>query len=206
MLFSLQCICHEEFPLVWILPTVSPWWFLTCFSALCISCKLAFGSRGSSRFKFAVFGKTTSEACFWSTFPTRHDTLWFLILGGQQPVAPHGPDPLIHEGLQSGCSPVLSLLHPLAEMFLLYVWAPGDTVWLGQVEQMLHPFPLFTVFYHPLSCPLIFFIFYFYLFLPVLGLCCCARAFSSCSERGLLFDVVRGLLTAVASLVAEHGL
>ena len=35
---------------------------------------------------------------------------------------------------------------------------------------------------------------------------CCAWAFSSCSEQGLLFVVVRGLLTAVASLVAEHGL
>ena len=31
------------------------------------------------------------------------------------------------------------------------------------------------------------------------------RAFSSCDERGLLFVVVRGLLIAVASLVAEHG-
>ena len=30
--------------------------------------------------------------------------------------------------------------------------------------------------------------------------------FSSCSEWGLLFVVVRGLLIAVASLVAEHGL
>ena len=32
------------------------------------------------------------------------------------------------------------------------------------------------------------------------------RGFSSCGERGLLFVVVRRLLTAVASLVAEHGL
>ena len=46
----------------------------------------------------------------------------------------------------------------------------------------------------------------FNLFLSVLGLCCCAQAFSSWSEQGLLFDVVRVLLTAVASLVAEHGL
>ena len=46
----------------------------------------------------------------------------------------------------------------------------------------------------------------FYLFLAVLGLCCCARDFSSCGERGLLFIVVHGLLIAVASLVAEHGL
>ena len=33
-----------------------------------------------------------------------------------------------------------------------------------------------------------------------------ARAFSSCSERGLLFVAVCRLLTAVASLAAEHGL
>ena len=48
--------------------------------------------------------------------------------------------------------------------------------------------------------------FKFYLFLAVLGVRCCMRAFSSCGERGLLFVVVRGLLIAVASPVAEHGL
>ena len=42
--------------------------------------------------------------------------------------------------------------------------------------------------------------------MAVLCLCCCAWAFSSCGERGLLFIAVRGLLIAVASLVAEHGL
>ena len=47
---------------------------------------------------------------------------------------------------------------------------------------------------------------FIYLFLAALGLPCCARAFSSCSEQGLLFVAVRGLLIAVASLVAEHGL
>ena len=51
----------------------------------------------------------------------------------------------------------------------------------------------------------IYFIFLF-LFLAVLGLCCCTRAFSSCGEWGLLFVVVRGLPIAVASLVAEHRL
>ena len=50
------------------------------------------------------------------------------------------------------------------------------------------------------------FISYFVLFLAVLGLRCCARALSSSVERGLLFIAVRGLLIAVASLVAEHGL
>ena len=47
---------------------------------------------------------------------------------------------------------------------------------------------------------------FIYSFLAMLGLCCCMLAFSSCSEQGLLIVVVRGLLIAVASLVAEHGL
>ena len=42
--------------------------------------------------------------------------------------------------------------------------------------------------------------------MAALGLRCCAQAFSSCGERGLLFVAVRGLLIAVASLVAEHRL
>ena len=58
----------------------------------------------------------------------------------------------------------------------------------------------------PLSFQFFFFRNLFILFLAALGLRCCARAFSSCGERGLLFVVVRGLLIAVASLVAEHGL
>ena len=41
------------------------------------------------------------------------------------------------------------------------------------------------------------------LFMAALGLHCCAWAFSSWGERGLLFVVVRRLLTVVASLVAE---
>ena len=48
--------------------------------------------------------------------------------------------------------------------------------------------------------------YFIYLFLAALGLRCCTGAFSSCSEQGLLFFVVRGLLIAVASLVAEHWL
>ena len=46
---------------------------------------------------------------------------------------------------------------------------------------------------------------YLFLFLAVLGLHCCAWAFSSCGEWGLLFVAVRGLLIVVASLVVEHG-
>ena len=46
----------------------------------------------------------------------------------------------------------------------------------------------------------------FVLFLAALGLRCCVRASSSCSKRGLLFVVVRRLLIAVVSLLAEHRL
>ena len=49
--------------------------------------------------------------------------------------------------------------------------------------------------------------FYFiYLFLAALGLRCCARAFSSCSKRGLLFVEVHGLLMAVASRCGAQAL
>ena len=47
---------------------------------------------------------------------------------------------------------------------------------------------------------------FIYLFLALLGLCCSARAFSSCGEWGLLFVVVLGLLIAVVSLLAKRGL
>ena len=59
------------------------------------------------------------------------------------------------------------------------------------------------------QCQMLYYFFFnlfIYLFLAVMGLRCCIRAFSSCSERWLLFVVVRRLLIAVASLVAEHRL
>ena len=42
--------------------------------------------------------------------------------------------------------------------------------------------------------------------MAVLGLCFCARAFSSCGKRGPLFITVCGPLTIVASPAAEHRL
>ena len=54
---------------------------------------------------------------------------------------------------------------------------------------------------------LFFFLIFIHLFISLLAalhLCCCAQAFSSCCEQGLLFLAVRGLLIAVASLVVEH--
>ena len=46
-----------------------------------------------------------------------------------------------------------------------------------------------------------------YLSLVALVLPCCAsRLFSSCGEQGYSLVAASGLLTAMASLVAEHGL
>ena len=47
---------------------------------------------------------------------------------------------------------------------------------------------------------------FIYLFMAVLGLRFCARAFSSCGKWGPLFIAVRGPLTIAASFVAEHRL
>ena len=46
--------------------------------------------------------------------------------------------------------------------------------------------------------------FFCFIFLAASGLCCCVQVFTSCSEQGLLFAAVPGLLIAVASLVVEH--
>ena len=61
------------------------------------------------------------------------------------------------------------------------------------------------IFFLILFC-IFFYKYFFFFFLAALGLHCCVRAFSSCGEQGLLFIVVCGLLTAVASLVVEHRL
>ena len=64
--------------------------------------------------------------------------------------------------------------------------------------------------FHPSGEPLDFFFFniylFIYLFMAVLGLRFCARAFSSCGKWGPLFIAVRGPLTVAASLVAGHRL
>ena len=71
---------------------------------------------------------------------------------------------------------------------------------------LCYSFISFLCVKHIFQCVLIPLIFFFFFFLAALGLRCCTRAFSSCGEQGLLFIVVRRLLIAEASLVAEHGL
>ena len=48
------------------------------------------------------------------------------------------------------------------------------------------------------------FVLIYLLFMAVLGLRFCARAFSSCGKRGPLFTAVHGPLIIAASLAAEH--
>ena len=50
------------------------------------------------------------------------------------------------------------------------------------------------------------FMYLFYLFLAVLGLCCCTGFSLVVVIGGCSLVAVHGLLIAVASLVAEHGL
>ena len=67
----------------------------------------------------------------------------------------------------------------------------------------------FSFFFFIYTAGLVFFFnlyLFIYLFIAALGLRCCTRALSSWGERGLLSVAVRGLLIAVAFLVAEHGL
>ena len=65
----------------------------------------------------------------------------------------------------------------------------------------LSPFPFykFGILHYEVMC-------YFYLFMAVLGLRFCARAFSSCGKWGPLFIAVCEPLTIMACLVAEHRL
>ena len=75
---------------------------------------------------------------------------------------------------------------------------------LCHILVILTPFQTFSLLLYLLWRSMISDLFFF--FLAALGLCCCTWAFSRCGERGLLFIVVHGLLIAVASLLAEHGL
>ena len=84
----------------------------------------------------------------------------------------------------------------LFEYLFLILW--GVYQYLG-VKLLGHMIILCLTFY-------LFIYLFIYLFLAALDLRCCAWAFSSCGELGLLFIAVCGLLIAVASLVAEHGL
>ena len=62
------------------------------------------------------------------------------------------------------------------------------------------------VFFFFFKGSIILFIYFKILFMAVLGLHFCARAFSSCGKWGPLFIAVRCPVTIAASLVVEHRL
>ena len=72
------------------------------------------------------------------------------------------------------------------------------SIWLSSVNKLNNIFNMHSLFFLTL-------LLFIYL-LAVLGLCFCARAFSSCGKREPLFIAVCGALTIAASLVAEHRL
>ena len=85
-----------------------------------------------------------------------------------------------------------------------------SSIYLEICTQKLQSCPKIVFVVFSINLQLIgFFLKVIYLFiylLAVLGLRFCARAFSSCGERGPLFIAVRGPLTIAFSLVAEHRL
>ena len=102
------------------------------------------------------------------------------------------------------------LPHGIASVLTIYFWQQSTPYWeissseftlidLSDILEKLksYDFSLFSS---------IFFFNFSFLFLAVLGLRFCARAFSSCGKRGPLLIAVRGPLTIAASLVAEHKL
>ena len=74
------------------------------------------------------------------------------------------------------------------------------------IIDLIYMYPHLTLFFFLNEFSNLFIYFFIYLFMAVLGLRFCARAFSSCGKWGPLFIAVRGPLTIAASLVAEHRL
>ena len=111
--------------------------------------------------------------------------------------------------------PIL-LLYPFLFFVFILTWTAcsHDVVFSHFFQGLVLPFSLsFLLDFFPCSSQSFFFflnfwvyLFIIYLFMAVLSLRFCARAFSSCGKWGPLFNVVRGPLITAASLVAEHRL
>ena len=97
----------------------------------------------------------------------------------------------------------VATLHPASLSVSFFPTAFAHFVFLCHILVNFAILQTFSLLFCLLWWSVIFF-FLINLFLAASGLCCCVRAFSSCSERGLLFVTMHGLLIVVASLVAEH--
>ena len=90
-------------------------------------------------------------------------------------------------------------------LFHIYIYNLDIILWISQIY-IIRNYVKYLIYQKLNSLLFLFFFLLIYLFLAVLGLRFCARAFSSCGERGPLFIAVRGPLTIAASLVAEQRL
>ena len=140
-------------------------------------------------------------------------TLWVIFGFFLNFPFPHSINHPVLSVLSSLCLRTCLILLPLLQSQPSSHWF---SLLHGSAHSTLHLLVKLIIicpFKHPLPCSRIYkaaffkkIIYLIYLFLTALGLRCCVQAFSSCTEWGLLFIAVRGLLIAVASLVAEHGL
>ena len=109
-------------------------------------------------------------------------------------------------------NPVVELLDHMVVLFLIF-WETSILFFIMAGTNVHSQRCIRDLFLHILANSYLFFfflrapdLFIIYLFMAVLGLRFCARAFSSCGKRGPLFIAVRGPLIIAASLVAEHRL
>ena len=114
--------------------------------------------------------------------------------------------------MYSRVSYIYHVAHYILSIYLSYNWkfVPFGYIHPIPLPPLTSP-PLVTtnlIFFFLCVCLFVCFVFnlFLYLFLAVLGLRFCARAFSSCGKWGPLFIAVRGPLTIAASLVVEHRL
>ena len=116
------------------------------------------------------------------------------------------PEPLLgaHPLQVPGCPGCIAL--PRGDLILPLLSTP-DNFCINVILESSCGF-FFWFFSNIFSALLFFFFFliFIYLFMAVLGLRFCARAFSSCGKWGPLFIAVCGPLIIVASLVVEHRL
>ena len=94
----------------------------------------------------------------------------------------------------------------------LFAWLLGspETNLTHLLKLQTHMLILYAILYigsyDPSTIALLLFYFIIIIFWLHWVFVAACRLFSSCGERGLLFAAARGLLTAVASLIAEHEL
>ena len=122
---------------------------------------------------------------------------WELLLSGQLPKS--APD---------SCAPHLTPGESTAPGGWVWPLAAASPQVLVSGEHLTAEAPgngMAPRFITPRTCFFIYMYIYLFFFVLLCWILVAAQAFSRCGERRLFSVVVHGLLTAAASLVAEHG-